>query len=44
MSVCKLVWRSISHYRCEIQREDGKMIATVESAVMTLKGDRAQGR
>ncbi|MBY6309970.1 PaaI family thioesterase [Alcaligenes faecalis] len=36
--------RSISHYRCEIQREDGKMIATVESAVMTLKGDRAQGR
>lgn len=36
--------RSISHYRCEIQREDGKMIATVESAVMTLKGDRAHGR
>lgn len=37
--------RTISHYRCEIQREeDGKLVATIESAVMTLRGDRAQGR
>lgn len=35
--------RTISHYRCEIQREDGKMVATIESAVMTLRGDTAQG-
>lgn len=36
--------RTISHYRCEIQREDGKLVATVESAVMTLRGDFAKGR
>ena len=36
--------RTISHYRCEIQREDGKLVATVESAVMTLRGDYAKGR
>lgn len=36
--------RTICHYRCEIQREDGKLVASVESAVMTLRGDHAQGR
>lgn len=36
--------RTISHYRCDIQREDGKLVASVESAVMTLRGDHAQGR
>lgn len=36
--------RTISHYRCDIQREDGKLVATVESAVMTLRGDHASGR
>ena len=36
--------RTISHYRCEIQREDGKLVATIESAVMTLRGKDAQGR
>lgn len=36
--------RTISHYRCEIRREDGKPVATVESAVMTLRGEHAQGR
>ncbi|MCH4578145.1 PaaI family thioesterase [Achromobacter xylosoxidans] len=36
--------RTISHYRCEIQREDGKTVVTVESAVMTLRGGTAQGR
>lgn len=36
--------RTISHYRCDIQREDGKVVASVESAVMTLRGDHAHGR
>jgi uncharacterized protein (TIGR00369 family) len=36
--------RTISHYLCDITREDGKVIASVSSAVMTLRGDRAQGR
>lgn len=36
--------RTISHYRCDIQREDGKLVASIESAVMTLRGDHAQGR
>lgn len=36
--------RTVSHYRCEIEREDGKLVAYVESAIMTLRGDRAQGR
>ncbi|GAB3108727.1 PaaI family thioesterase [Bordetella tumbae] len=36
--------RTISHYRCEIQRDDGKLVASVESAVMTLRGTQALGR
>lgn len=36
--------RTISHYRCEIQREDGKVVASIASAVMTLRGEGAQGR
>ncbi len=36
--------RTICHYRCEVQREDGKLVATVSSAVMTLRGQHAQGR
>lgn len=36
--------RTISHYRCEIARADGKLVASVESAVMTLRGAHAQGR
>jgi uncharacterized protein (TIGR00369 family) len=36
--------RTISHYRCEIQREDDKIVASIESAVMTLRDDRALGR
>ncbi len=36
--------RTISHYRCDIQRDDGKVVASIESAVMTLRGDHAQGR
>ncbi|SDV50776.1 PaaI family thioesterase [Chitinasiproducens palmae] len=36
--------RTISHYRCEIERDDGKIVATVASAVMTLQGEHAAGR
>lgn len=36
--------RTISHYRCEIRRDDDKVVATVESAVMTLRGQHATGR
>lgn len=36
--------RTISHYRCDIQREDGKLVASVASAVMTLRGEDSQGR
>jgi uncharacterized protein (TIGR00369 family) len=36
--------RTISHYVCDITRDDGKPVATISSAVMTLRGDHAQGR
>jgi uncharacterized protein (TIGR00369 family) len=36
--------RTISHYACDITREDGKIVATVTSAVMTLTGEKAAGR
>jgi uncharacterized protein (TIGR00369 family) len=35
---------TISHYRCDIERGDGKRVASVASTVMTLRGKRAQGR
>lgn len=36
--------RTITHYVCEIERDDGKLVATVASAVMTLRGEQARGR
>lgn len=36
--------RTISHYRCDIERGDGKRVASISSAVMTLRGTHAQGR
>jgi uncharacterized protein (TIGR00369 family) len=36
--------RTISHYRCDIQRDDGKIAASIASTVMTLRGEHAQGR
>jgi uncharacterized protein (TIGR00369 family) len=36
--------KNITHYRCEIVREDGKIAATVVSTVMTLRGEKAIGR
>lgn len=35
---------TLTHYECDITREDGKVIAHVISAVMTLRGERAKGR
>jgi len=36
--------RTVSHYVCDILREDGKPVATIASVVMTLRGDGAKGR
>lgn len=36
--------RTITHYLCEIIRDDGKMVASVTSTVMTLRGENAKGR
>lgn len=37
--------KTITHYHCDIVRgNDGKPVATVTSAVMTLRGERAAGR
>lgn len=36
--------KTLNHYRCDIQREDGKVVANVASTVMTLRGEPAQGR
>ncbi|MEH3129503.1 MAG: PaaI family thioesterase [Mycolicibacterium neoaurum] len=36
--------RTVSHFQCDIARVDGKRVATVTSAVMTLRGDQARGR
>jgi uncharacterized protein (TIGR00369 family) len=36
--------RTVSHYQCDITRDDGKVVATVTSAVMTLRGEHAEGR
>ncbi|WGL52417.1 PaaI family thioesterase [Nocardioides sp. BP30] len=41
---CSHAGRTISHYHCDIRRDDGKTIATVTSAVMTLRGEAAAGR
>ncbi|GAA4178153.1 PaaI family thioesterase [Gryllotalpicola koreensis] len=41
---CTHSGRTISHYHCDIRREDGTTIATVTSAVMTLRGAAAAGR
>lgn len=36
--------RTITHYVCDILREDGKQAAMIVSTVMTLRGDQARGR
>lgn len=36
--------RTITVYNCEIINSDGKVIASVVSTVMTLRGEKARGR
>lgn len=36
--------RTITHYQCEILRDDDKVIAMASSIVMTLRGEKAVGR
>jgi uncharacterized protein (TIGR00369 family) len=36
--------KTVTHYQCEILREDGKAIALAMSTVMTLRGNAAHGR
>lgn len=36
--------RTISHYHCEIVREDGKLVALASGTVLTLRGNAAFGR
>lgn len=36
--------RTISHYTCEIFRDDGKLVAIATSTIMTLRGEKAVGR
>lgn len=35
---------TVSHYYCEILRDDGKIVAIAISTIMTLRGDKAAGR
>lgn len=36
--------KTITHYQCEITRDDGKVVALATSTVMTLRGNAANGR
>ncbi len=36
--------KTISYYTCDVTRPDGKLVATVTSSVMTLRGDKSAGR
>jgi uncharacterized protein (TIGR00369 family) len=36
--------RTITHYQCDITRDDGKLAAVVTSSIMTLRGEQAEGR
>ena len=36
--------KTITHYQCEIVREDGKMVALAAGTIMTLRGTAAAGR
>lgn len=36
--------RTITHYQCEILRDDGKLVAMAAGIVMTLRGTAAAGR
>lgn len=36
--------RTVTHYQCEIVRDDGKLVALAAGTVMTLRGVAASGR
>jgi uncharacterized protein (TIGR00369 family) len=36
--------KTLTRYQCDIVKEDGKLIAQVLSTVMTLRGNKAEGR
>ena len=36
--------KTVSYYTCDITKADGKLVATVTSSVMTLRGDKGSGR
>jgi uncharacterized protein (TIGR00369 family) len=36
--------RTVSRYVCDITRTDGKLVAQVTSTIITLRGEKAQGR
>jgi len=36
--------RTVTHYQCEIVRDDGKLVALAAGTVMTLRGTAATGR
>lgn len=36
--------KTVTHYQCEITRDDGKAVALAMSTVMTLRGNAAHGR
>ena len=36
--------KTITHYQCEITRDDGKVVALAMSTMMTLRGNAANGR
>ncbi|MFD0925221.1 PaaI family thioesterase [Williamsia deligens] len=38
------VGSTVQHYACEITRDDGKIVATATSTVLTLRGEKAVGR
>ncbi|SOC89620.1 uncharacterized domain 1-containing protein [Curtobacterium sp. 314Chir4.1] len=43
-ATCTHAGRTLSQYLCEVTGRDGRVIASVTSAVMTLRGDAAKGR
>ena len=36
--------KTISYYTCDVLKSDGKLVATVTSSIMTLRGDQSKGR
>lgn len=38
------VGKTVSYYTCDITRSDGKLVATVTSSVMTIRGELLKGR